>query len=659
MVLRSTIRFAFILMLSFAAFAQQQPWVPVGPDGGDVRTLTLDPHASNRVLLTTSAGMIFESNNGGVNWTRLARLGDRNDYVIDSLIFQPTRENVVFAGAWSVEDNRSGDVLKSLDGGRTWKKLRDMHGESVRALAMAASDPNVLVAGTLTGVYRSTDAGEHWSLISPPNHADIRNVESIAIDPMNPEVIYAGTWHLPWKTTDGGLTWKNIKNGIIDDSDVFSIIIDPHSPNVIYASACSGIYKSENAGESFRKVQGIPYTSRRTRVLMQDPVRSEVVYAGTTEGLWRTVDSGQSWTRLTGGNIIVNDILIDPIDAKKVMLATDRSGVLASSDWGNQFFASNRGFAHRQVSSLLVDLKESSTVYAGVINDKEFGGVFTSRDGGSQWNQMSAGLDGADVYVLQQNDKGDLFAGTNRGVFAYRSVAGSYRWTPLQVTTTARYEGKGKSRKLIKPSAMNFRVNDLEINGDLWLAAGVSGLFTSKDQGKSWVGGMKEGLSDFIAVRRLGDEALAIARRGLLVSRDGGVTWKKPSLPPVSILTDGVLDDRGNMYFAAREGVYRSTDRGVTWARLNRTPIVNLSAIIWDKTGERLLISSSKTADIFESRDQGDHWRTVPVGWAVRHLRVAGERAFAATQFDGIVTQPQLGFTERASGVVSLSGAQD
>src|SRR5919107_2788508 len=120
MVLRSTIRFAFILMLSFAAFAQQQPWVPVGPDGGDVRTLTLDPHASNRVLLTTSAGMIFESNNGGVNWTRLARLGDRNDYVIDSLIFQPTRENVVFAGAWSVEDNRSGDVLKSLDGGRTW-----------------------------------------------------------------------------------------------------------------------------------------------------------------------------------------------------------------------------------------------------------------------------------------------------------------------------------------------------------------------------------------------------------------------------------------------------------------------------------------------------------------------------------------------------------
>jgi len=52
-------------------------------------------------------------------------------------------------------------------------------------------------------------------------------VESLAIDPTDPDVVYAGTWHLPWKTTDGGKTWSNIKQGIIDDSDVFSIIIDP------------------------------------------------------------------------------------------------------------------------------------------------------------------------------------------------------------------------------------------------------------------------------------------------------------------------------------------------------------------------------------------------------------------------------------------------
>ena len=77
-------------------------------------------------------------------------------------------------------------------------------------------------------------------------------MESLAIDPLDPNVVYAGTWHLPWKTTDGGKNWQSIKEGIIDDSDVFSIIIDPANPNLVFASACSGIYKSvERAADCF------------------------------------------------------------------------------------------------------------------------------------------------------------------------------------------------------------------------------------------------------------------------------------------------------------------------------------------------------------------------------------------------------------------------
>ena len=659
MVIRSTFRIVLVfLLISFAS--AQTPWVPVGPDGGDVRTLTSDPHNPGRVLLTTSAGMVFESRDGGVNWSRLARIGDRNDYVIDSVIFHPTRENLVYAGVWSVENNHSGDVLKSFDGGRTWRASRDIHGQSIRALAMAPSNPNVLVAGTLTGVYRTTDAGEHWNLISPPNHADIRNVESIAIDPTNPDIIYAGTWHLPWKTADGGLTWKNIKNGIIDDSDVFSIIIDPHAPSVVYASACSGIYKSENGGDSFKKVQGIPYSSRRTRVLMQDPVRSEVVYAGTTEGLWRTIDAGQSWSRLTGANIIVNDVLVDSSDPKKIMLATDRSGVMMSGDWGGQFSASNRGFAHRQVSAMLADYREPDTVYAGVVNDKEFGGVFVSRDGGSAWQQMSMGLDGADVYALQQDADGDLLAGTNRGLFMYRPASKDYRWVPLQVNTAPQLVGKGKTRKRVKPSTMVFRVNDMNVTGNLWIAAAVTGLFSSADHGKTWIAAETSGLADFVSIRSLGDERIAVARRGVVVSHDGGRTWKRPILPnSVTTITDGTLDNAGNMYFSAREGVYRSNDGGHTWARLNRVPVINLSTIVWDGAARRLLISSSASQDIYESRDAGEHWRTLNVGWTVRSMRLAHNRTFAATQFDGILMQPQDDFNQSASRGAIAGGSQD
>lgn len=130
-------------------------------------------------------------------------------------------------------------------------------------------------------MFRSSDGGANWALISPPGSHEIHGVESLAIDPRDPNIVYAGTWHLPWKTSDGGAHWANIKQGVIDDSDVFSIVIDPDRSGTVYMSACSGIYKSEDAGIRFRKIQGIPSTARRTRVLRQDPVHRNTVYAGT------------------------------------------------------------------------------------------------------------------------------------------------------------------------------------------------------------------------------------------------------------------------------------------------------------------------------------------------------------------------------------------
>ena len=123
----------------------------------------------------------------------------------------------------------------------------------------------------------------------------------------------------------------------------------------MFLSACSGIYKSENGGEQFHKIEGIPSTARRTRVLKQDPANREVVYAGTTEGLYKTVDGGKTFQRMTGPDVIVNDVFVDPQDSNHVLLATDRGGVLASSDAGASFAASNEGFSERKVEALLVD----------------------------------------------------------------------------------------------------------------------------------------------------------------------------------------------------------------------------------------------------------------------------------------------------------------
>ena len=257
------------VILAMVPVASAITWLPFGPYGGDARSFGVDPSDHTHLYLGTTTGWIFESHDEGKVWARLARVGQRDNLVVDHILVDPKNPRHLIAGVWEL-GGHGGGLYVSDDAGRNWTANAEMSGESVRSLTSDAVDFSQIVAGTLRGVFRSVDGGAHWNLISPVENHEIHEVQSVAVDPHDPKIIYAGTWHLPWKTVDGGEHWTNIKDGIIDDSDVFSIIVDPKSPQIVYASACSGIYRSDNAGGLFVKVQGIPSTARRTRVLKQD-----------------------------------------------------------------------------------------------------------------------------------------------------------------------------------------------------------------------------------------------------------------------------------------------------------------------------------------------------------------------------------------------------
>ncbi len=408
--------------------ARAANWLPFGPDGGSARRVVADPSDHTHLYLGTANGWLYDSHNTGETWKRLARVDKRDDLVLDSVIVDAKNPKHLVVGA-RVIGSSDGGIYVSDDAGHTWSSQVDMRGESVQAMSDAPTDSNLLVAGTLKGVFRSTDGGRHWTRISPVDSTEIHNIASVAIDPVDPKIIYVGTWHLPWKTTDGGEHWENIKEGIIDDSDVFSIIIDPVNPKSVYASACSGIYKSEDAGGQFKKIQGIPSTARRTRVLEQDPTNEQIVFAGTTEGLWRTNDAGKSWNRTTGPEVIVNDVSIDKTNPKHVLIATDRGGVLSSDDGGDSFHPSNGGFSARQIVAIHRDRQHPGTVLVGVVNDKELGGVFLSENGGLNWKQRSDGFEGRDIFALGQAPDGTYIAGTAHGLFRYD--AGNSAWVKV------------------------------------------------------------------------------------------------------------------------------------------------------------------------------------------------------------------------------------
>ncbi len=588
----------------------------VGPEGGDVRRLATVPDNPNRIFLGTSSGRLYVSDDRGQTWTQFAHLGDGFDYVLDNIEIDPTNSKVMYVAGWSIE-GKGGDVFKSRDGGKTWNSLNGVRGKSVRALAMAPSNSKVLVAGALDGVFRSTDGGESWTRISPENHKDLKNVESIAIDPKNPDVVYAGTWHLAWKTNDGGKNWHQINRGMIDDSDVFSIIVDPNEPNVVFASACSGIYKSQTAGELFSKVPGIPFSSRRTRVLKQDPNHPNVVYAGTTEGLWRTDNSGQSWARITSGSLIINDVLLNPAEPNLVMLATDRIGVLTSTNAAKSFSATNKGFSHRQVASVIVDNKNANRLYAGTINDREQGGVFVSNNGGNDWQQISAGLAGHDVFQVRQDDQGNLFAATNGGLF--------------------KYSEKSKIWMKVLPSRMDthLRVSDLEVSGQTWFIATADGVYSSKNHGAMWQPVATLGKQSFISVHTSGGVTAAASNSKVYVSTNQGKTWEQIHIPLVSYVSGMTLDGSGYVWLNSPQGVYRQVSDG--WEKARDLPQDKVATLDFDHRSGSIIAITKNDNKVLLSSD-GHKWYSVyNAGLPVRSVAFGQNRMFAGTTFDGVV----------------------
>ena len=413
-------------------------WRTTGPPGGDVRALVVDPSDPDRFYFGTLDGQIYTSTDGGRQWRLLYNFGKPKMFV-DHIIVDPRNSRVLYVGGH--RHDIPGGFFKSTDGGVTWKESAQLKNEALHSLAQSEANPNTLIAGTFNTIFRSDDAGETWKQLPTKDVPGLQHVESLAIDPRTTDTIYAGTFWLPYKTTDGGQTWRSIKNGMIDDSDIFAIDIDPRDPNHIIASACSGIYESKNAGESWRKVQGIPSQSRRTRAILQHPSVAGIVFAGTTEGFWRSDKGGDadSWMVTTSRQLEINSITVHPSRPDVVYIGTNNYGVMVSNDGGKSFTPTNGGFSGRFAYAILPDRETPNRLYASTINTATGGGfLFVSNDNGESWRSSMRSMPSRLItYAIVQDtrDANVLYLGTNLGV--YRSIDRGTSWAPVWSPATA------------------------------------------------------------------------------------------------------------------------------------------------------------------------------------------------------------------------------
>ena len=212
---------------------------------------------------------LYRTADGGKTWQRVLFVSDSTGAV--DVEFQPGNPSTLYASMWRAERKpwtiisgaREGGVYKSTDGGSTWKKLTNglpnqLVGKS--NVAVTAADPNVvwvlMEAKPGNGLYRSTDAGESFTLASDYAQLITRPFyyTNITAHPKDANTVWVGAegFHL---TTDGGKTWRAMPTPHGDNHDLW---INPDNPQLMVQSNDGGANVSLNGGRTWSTIYNQP-----------------------------------------------------------------------------------------------------------------------------------------------------------------------------------------------------------------------------------------------------------------------------------------------------------------------------------------------------------------------------------------------------------------
>lgn len=218
-----------------------------------------------------------------------------------------------------------------------------------RGLLVDPDDPtrNTWFAGSVGGgVWKTTNAGANWSLITP----DLTNMATsvLAMAPSNHNIIYAGTgegfFNLDgisgngiFKSATRGLTWTHLAS-TTGFSDVNRMVVSPSDPNIVVVAATNGIYRTTDGGTSWSRVFGADNSF--VQDLKADPSNFNIQYAAQNEvGVLKSTDGGQTWA-LANTGMSPNgrvEIAVSPVNTSR-LFASAEGGL---SGEGSDLYVSN------------------------------------------------------------------------------------------------------------------------------------------------------------------------------------------------------------------------------------------------------------------------------------------------------------------------------
>ncbi len=416
----------------------------IGPyRGGRSGAVAGDLNQKNTFYFGGTGGGVWKTIDGGSNWKNIS-----DKYFggsIGCVSVAPSDPTILYVGEG--ENSLRGNVSEGFgiwrtdDGGRSWRNIGLKDSRHIIRIIIHPKNPDIVWVAAIghlfgpneeRGVFKTIDGGKTWKKVLYINNQT--GCSDLIMEPGNPSVLYAGTWRILrtpyslesggdgsglWKSIDGGETWKNISANKGFPKGLWGIVgvtVCPSNTDKIYAlieNKEGGLYVSSDAGESWTLQSSDNNIRQRawyyTKVFA-DPKNENAVYVLNVNFL-KSTDGGKTFRNINTPHGDHHDLWIDPADGNRMVVADD-GGAQISFDGGNnwstyenqptaQFYrvSTDNHFPYR----ILGAQQDNSTVR---ILSRSEGGQITTND----WQETAGAESG---YVVADPVNPDIVYGGN------------------------------------------------------------------------------------------------------------------------------------------------------------------------------------------------------------------------------------------------------
>ncbi len=526
------------------------------------------------------------------------------------------------------------------------------------------------------GVFRTRDGGKTWQKIL--FKSDRAGAVDICLDPKNPNVLFAAIWdayRTPWslssggplsglyKSVDAGDHWTEITRnpglptGIIGKIGVSVSGADSKRIYALIEAEDGGLFVSDDAGKTFKKINDERKIRQRafyyTRIYA-DPQKRDTLYIMNTS-LFRSVDGGKTFKNLHEPHGDNHDLWIASNDDRRMINSNDGGANVtfnAGETWSEQHFPTAQLYHVATTKDIPYHVcgaqQDNSTVCVPSENEnwlrdpRSPQGSWMYAVGGGESGYIAPSPKDPNIFYAGSQGalltKYDRSTGQTRDIQVYPlffsgQSAGSlkerWQWTfpivfspqdPNVLYTSSQHLWKttndGQSWERISPDLTRADPKTL----------GDSGGPITKDQNGPEIYGtiftVAPSLQEKDTIWTGSDDGVAY------ITRDGGKNWQNitpkdlPEFARISLI-EASPHQAGTAYLAAKRYqvddrapyIFRTDDYGHTWTKIvNGIPGNDYVHAVREDPKRAGLLYAGTEHGVYVSFDDGAHWQSLSLG---------------------------------------------